>query len=198
MRLIILGIIITILFSCNQKKPLDGSQILSKSIIVHDPSDIWNKTQINLHIQEPRISNPSRYSIIKLNNSTGTFELIRNRGKHISKHITDSSGNDIVLLDEKMEIDTGLLKKYRLNASRNPAYKKFYQLMYGLPMSLSNSTERIVNTSVDAFNNEECFKLQLELKEEIISKNWNVFISKSDMSFLGIEIIFPDDPTKGD
>lgn len=198
MRLIILSFLITILLSCNQEKPLNGSQILSNSIKVHDPSDAWGEATLNLYIQEPRISNPHRYSIVKLDNSNNTFELTRNRGKHISRHIIDSLGNSFVILDEKMEIDTGLVKKYRLSASRNADYKKFYQTMYGLPMSLSNSTEKIINTTTGIFAQEECYKIQLKLKEKIISRYWHIFISTSDMKILGIEITFPDDPSKGE
>ena len=70
--------------------------------------------------------------------------------------------------------------------------------MYGLPMSLSNSIEKIIETSEKTFSKEDCYKIEIELKENIITKYWNIYISKSNKKLVGIEIIFPDNPNKGD
>ena len=141
MKETILTVLVLFLFGCNQEKVLDGKLILEKTITKHDSLNSWNETKMSLHIQEPRIANPHRYSILQLNNSTGFFKLSRNRDQHISEHVIDSSGNSFVLLNGKSEIDTTLIKKYRLDASRNIGYKTFYQLLYGLPMSLNDSLE---------------------------------------------------------
>jgi len=190
--------LIFFLCACNQGKQLDGIQILKESIKVHDSLGIWNKAHLNLHIQEPRISNPYRYSILKLDNSKTTFELARNRDQYISKHIIGNDGNSLTLLDGKIEIDTVLIKKYRLDPSRNIGYMNFYKLMYGLPMSLNDYMESVVNTSEMVFNKEQCYKIEVELKEKMISKYWNIFISKSNGTIKGIEIIFPERPNEGD
>lgn len=190
--------LLAMLNSCNQEKPLDGSQILNEAIIEHDASGYWSKAKLNLLIQEPRISNPNRYSILKLDNSRTTFELSRNRDQYISKHIIESDGNSLILLDGKKEIDTALIKKYRLDASRNIGYKNFYHLMYGLPMSLRSSIEKIIETTEDVFSKEECYKIEILLKKNIISKYWNIYIAKSNKRLVGIEIIFPERPDDGD
>lgn len=198
MRIIILGILTILLSSCNHEKLLLGEQILTQSIKEHDSLGIWNQTKMNLHIQEPRVSNPYRYSILHLNNSNNAFVLTRNRDNYITKHIIESNGNSLILLDGKEEIDSMLIKKYRLDPSMNINYRKFYKSMYGLPMSLSNSLEKILETTEDVFNGKECYKIELELKEEIISKYWNIYISKSNNRILGMDIIFPDKPGEGE
>ena len=192
------GILIFILSACNQEKSLDGLQILNESITAHDSSGTWNRASLNLYIQEPRVSNPLRYSILKLDNSKNTFELSRNRDEYVSKHVIESDGNSFTLLDGKKEIDTSLIKKYRLDPQRNIGYKNFYQLMYGLPMSLNSYMEKIVSTTEVVFNKEQCYKIEVELKEPMISKHWIIYISKANNRITGIEIVFPDKPNEGD
>ncbi|UII75643.1 DUF6503 family protein [Flagellimonas sp. HMM57] len=198
MRLLIFGLLLTLSFGYGQEPKLHGRSILEKAMTVHDSLDKWKAATLNFHIQEPRISNPHRYSILKLNNAKNTFELTRNREIHISKHIIESDGNSIVLLDGKVETDTMLIKKYRLDASRNIGYKNFYKLLYGLPMSLENRIGNVLQTSNSIFKNESCYKVEIELKDAIISKFWNVYISQADMTLKGVDIVFPGEPEKGD
>ncbi|MEM1337541.1 MAG: DUF6503 family protein [Bacteroidota bacterium] len=193
-----LAVFVLFLFGCNQDKALDGKLILEKTITQHDALNSWNKTKLNLHIQEPRIANPHRYSILQLDNSTDFFKLSRNRDQHISEHVIDNNGNSFVLLNGKAETDTALIKKYRLDASRNIGYKSFYQLLYGLPMSLNDSLKEIVSVSESVFNEEQCFKIEMELKEPVISKFWNLFVSRSTMEIKGVEIIVSDKPDGGE
>ncbi|MET2983967.1 DUF6503 family protein [Aureibaculum conchae] len=197
-RISLFIILIYSLSACNQEKSLDGLQILNESITAHDSSGTWNRASLNLHIQEPRVSNPYRYSILKLDNSKNTFELSRNRDEYVSKHCIESNGNSFTLLDGKKEIDTSLIKKYRLEPQRNIGYKNFYQLMYGLPMSLNNYMEKIVSTTEVVFNKEQCYKIEVELKEPMISKYWTIYISKTNNRIIGIEIVFPDKPNEGE
>lgn len=198
MKITILTALVFFLFGCNREKILEGKLILEKTIAVHDSLNSWNETKLNLHIQEPRISNPHRYSILELNNSTNFFKLSRNRDQYVSEHIIDSIGNSFVLLNGKVETDTTLIKKYRLDASRNIGYRNFYQLFYGLPMSLNNSLKEIIGVSESVFNGENCYKIEMELKETMISKFWNLFVSSSNMAIKGVEIIVHDKPDGGE
>ncbi|CAL2086127.1 DUF6503 family protein [Tenacibaculum sp. 190524A02b] len=195
----VLMIVITfLLLGCKQEKQLNGSTILKEAILVHDANNNWNTTQLNLHIQEPRKGNPHRYSILNLDNNTNVFRLKRNRDQYISEHVVESDGNSFVLLDGSKNIDSLLIEKYRLNPSRNIGYKKFYHLLYGLPMTLNSWVEKINNTSETIFNGEACYKIELVLKEAMFSKHWNVFISKEEKEIKGIEMIVPEKPDGGE
>jgi len=198
MKLIVFGLCILLLCGCAEKNSLNGLQLLEKTIAQHDSLNLWHKTRLDIHIQEPRLANPHRYSILKLDNSKNTFELSRNRDQYISTHVLDNNANSYVLLDGKRDIDSVLKKRYRLDASRNIGYKNFYHLMCGLPMSLNKYLHTIRKTTKTKFNEEECYKIEIELKEKMISKHWNVFISEIDYKIKGVEIIFPDDPNKGE
>ena len=180
-------------------KELSGREVLQKSKIFHDPSSKWKEINFDVHIQEPRIGNPVRYSIIKMNNATGSFELQRNRDQYVSTHIVEESGITKVLLDDSETIDSVLTAKYRLQPERSNMYREFYQIMYGLPMTLNDQTvKKIDTTTVVDFNNEKSYKVELELKEAMFSEFWQIYIRTSDYKLIGLEIIFPNEPKKGE
>lgn len=195
----ICSFVLLILFSCNQKETLTNNEILEKGIEKHDPNNEWESANINIHIQEPRISNPERYSIVKLNNKNGSFELHRNREKSVSKHIIDENGVSKTFLDNQISTDSLLIKKYRLDPKRNFGYKRFYQLLLGLPMSLQNEKFYLKeNVEEVFFNHQNAYKLSLELEKPMFSKNWNLYFSLNDFTLLGIEVVFPEDKNKGE
>lgn len=198
MKETLLIVLALLLFTCTPEKNLDGDLILKNTIRKHDSMNNWNETRLKLHIQEPRISNPHRYSILELDNSANSFKLQRNRDEHVSTHIIDRNGISSVLLDGHAEIDSLLIDKYRLDAKRNIGYKNFYHLLYGLPMTLDESAKEIIKTTVQNFKGEPCYKLELELKEAVISKYWNLFVSKTTMESRGIEIVVPDKEDGGE
>lgn len=199
MRYILLCSIL-FLWSCNsQDQKLSGESIIKKSIQKHDPNNLWPDVRLNLRIQEPRIQNPVRYSIIELNNANDAFSLHRNRDEHVSNHIIDSEGNATTLLDGKIVTDTTLIKKYRLDPSRNFGYRRFYQSLMGLPMSLHiEKLDSIGDVSQVVFNSIQSYKVPVELEKSMFSKHWNLYFSTLDFSMIGLEMVFPDDPTKGE
>ena len=173
--------------------------ILKKSIQMHDPNNEWSKMVLDIHVQEPRVGNPTRFSQVKLNNQTGEFELIRNRDKHFSTHQINANGIATTLLDGTVVKDSALIKKYRLDPNRNKSYRSYYQNLYGLPMALSNMVEATtVPVEKVSFNAQTCYKLTYQLKEKLFSNHWNVYFAKNDFKVIGIEIFFPEDETKGE
>lgn len=178
---------------------LNGKEIIEKSQKHHDPNGNWKKANFEAHIQEPRIRNPYRYSIIKMNIGDDTFELTRNRGEHISTHIIGKNGESSGLLDGEFVQDKEVLKQYRLNSEMNNIYKTSYNFRLGMPMSLTEKTiEEYGQTTEAMFNGEEAYKVEIELKEPIFSEYWKIYISRENYKLLGVEIVFPDDPTKGE
>lgn len=200
LKKVILFIVFTPIFlvSCNKKQALDAQAILDQSIKVHDPSGNWSEATLNLHIQEPRRQNPQRYSIVTLNNANQSFKLKRNREQSISEHIIDEQGNSVVLLDGKEVTDTTLIKKYRLDPARNKGYMKFYQLLLGIPMSLNEFAGNIGSVTETTFNDKDCYQIEVELKEPMISDQWFVYISKENNEVQGVDLLNPDAEDGGD
>ena len=188
-----------ILFSCGEKTTLTSAKILENGIKKHDPNNEWKSAKIDVHIQEPRIQNPERYSIVKLNNKNGSFELQRNRETSISKHIIDENGSTKTLLDNKASTDSLLIQKFRLDPKRNLGYKRFYQLLLGLPMSLQDENITLnKEVSEVIYNSKKAYKISLELEKPMFSKNWNLYFSVDNFTLLGIEMIFLEDKNKGE
>ena len=187
-------------FAFNDQASLNKAEtILQKSIQKHDPNNQWAAAVLNLHVQEPRVMNPSRHSVVHLDNSNGAFELKRGRGAHVSAHRIDSKGLATTLLDGRLVTDADTIKRFRLDPNRNKGYRQFYAVLFGLPMSLNEHTLANLGTpQKSTFNGRNCYKIPVELKEAVFSKHWNIFISTEDNSFKGIEIVFPDDPQKGE
>lgn len=199
MRYIILCFILVLASCASNETDLSGKEIIAKSIEKHDPNGKWPTTELHFRIQEPRLQNPVRYSDVALNNKNGAFSLFRNREDHVSNHIIDNKGDAITYLDGKIITDTLLIKKYRLEPSRNTGYRRFYQLLMGLPMSLHiEKLDSVGNVSRVLFNSVDSYKVPIILEKPMFSKYWNLYFAKDDFSMIGMEMIFPDDPSKGE
>lgn len=184
--------------SCNKKEAIINKEtILKKSIQFHDPKNEWETSHFKVHIQEPRIRNPYRYSIVELNNASGFFELQRNRNKHVSIHRINKKSS-ITFLDGKIITDSVLVKKYRLEPTRNKGYHRFYKTLLGLPMSLPSEIKQIDSVEETLFNSTKSYKLSIELHKELFSKHWILYVAKENFKILGLEMIFPNNPEKGE
>ena len=73
----LLSFFLLIFFGCAEKPTLTNNDILEKGIHKHDPNKKWKSAKINVRIQEPRVQNPKRYSIVKLNNENGSLQCFR-------------------------------------------------------------------------------------------------------------------------
>lgn len=201
MRIYCLTYLLILLSSCQPTdvKLEEGREIINKSINFHDPAGKWKESVLHLHIQEPRVGNPQRYSIVKLDVASGAFELTRNRDEHTSTHLIDEKGEMRTYFDGEITTDTLLINKYRLNPQRNANYRSFYQMLYGLPMTLTADRITALGPATQAqYNNLPCYKVPITLAEPMFSKHWNIYIRKSNYAFAGMEIVFPDEPEKGE
>ncbi len=177
----------------------DAQTILENSQSRHDPEAQWSNIELNLHIQEPRVQNTGRYSEVQLDNANGTFSLQRSRETSVATYQIDAAGNNTVLLNGNEQFPDSLKEKYMLDPARCATYQNFYQIMYGLPMTLNDSfLAQLGDAEKTYFNNTPCYKIPATLQEEMFSKDWILYISRKDFTFKGMEIIFPEEPTKGE
>ncbi len=176
----------------------NSAYILDQSYKFHDPAGSWNDWHVKMHIQEPRLQNPQRYSIVNLNNEDNSFSLVRNRDKHTSKHIVDKEGQPSVLFNDSPNIPQELVEKYRLEANRSLSYQDFYKVMYGLPMSLKDRIVSMQPAATIIKNNEEVYVVDVKLNKPIFTDHWKMLISKNEFSLLGLELINDDQPEDGE
>ncbi|MEM9680339.1 MAG: DUF6503 family protein [Bacteroidota bacterium] len=205
-KIILLPVVMLVVLSCNQNEKeqkkdisaLNAQEILDKSILYHDPNNSFGKTKIDIHIQEPRIQNPYRYSKIIMDNNENTFMLKRNRGNRVAEYYKDKDGELSVLLDGKIEQDTSLIRQFRLDTSFVNGYSNYYQIMLGLPMSMTSYAKTVNGGDITGFDGKYCYKIDIEIKESVISTQWHLYISTYDFSLVGVELINEEDNTKGE
>ena len=70
MKNLLITVAILCMLSCSRKESRDGVQVLQQASPQHDPQQVWTETRVALHIQEPRLLNPHRYSVLTLDNGT--------------------------------------------------------------------------------------------------------------------------------
>ncbi|MDR9414718.1 MAG: hypothetical protein RI564_00445 [Gracilimonas sp.] len=174
-----------------------GTEILERSKQKHDPDGQWSNTELSIHIQEPRIQNRLRYSQLAMYTKTGYFKLVRDSEPGIIERIIDHEGNAQVLLNGSPEIADDIKEKYRLGADRNTGYRSFYRLMYGLPMSLTEDVvEEIGKPKESNFAGQEVYSLEIELKEPMISKKWELMLDRVDYSMVALKFDHADDSNR--
>ncbi|WP_421774018.1 DUF6503 family protein [Gracilimonas sp.] len=176
-----------------------GIEVLSLSQKYHDPGNDWSDAVLNIRIQEPRLQNPQRYSILILNNKTGYFSLVRDSEVGQVERIIDGEGSSRVLLNGSTQIDEDTVNEYRLGEERNSGYHSFYEMMYGLPMSITeNMWENIKDAESTTLEGQEVYKVQVKLKEAIISKHWVLYFDKNDYSLAALKFEHSGDPNRPD
>ena len=173
----------------------NSEYILNQSKKKHDSKSHWNQSEINFHIQEPRVGNPQRFSKIKLNNATDYFEIERNRAEGLEKRTINEQGKCTFSLNGSEEIPEEIQEKYGINKESTEFRKIFYQTLYGLPMSLTDDmiVEMKPAESI-VYEDRDAYRVNIELKNSIISKHWGLLISTKDFKLLALEFNHPDDP----
>lgn len=167
----------------------NGKYILEQSIKLHDPQDNWQTASLDMVIREPRVQGAGRFSNVKLDVTSRAFSMERNREDHISTHLVDENGTAKTLLDGKIETNSQLIEKYRLQPERNANYRGYYEFMYGLPMVLKEDQYTMKDVSEVTFNGEKAISINFELTSPMIASSWRIYFSPEDYEVVGIETL---------
>ncbi|RKN78502.1 DUF6503 family protein [Ulvibacterium marinum] len=193
----LLVIFVTFGWKTNNPNCKNSTYILNQVQEKYDSNQKWGTSEIKLHIQEPRVNNPQRYTKLNLKNSDDYFEMERFREDGIVKRILTGNGESKIFLNGESELSKAIIEQYRLNVERSLGHKKFYKLMYGLPMSLSNNFwEQIRPAQKAEYKGRDVYRVAMELKDEMISKHWTLIIEVETYTLLAIEFNHPEDPGK--
>lgn len=185
--------------SAYQARCQDAAQVLEKSRERHDPDGRWTSTSLAVHIQEPRLETPLRYSEVVMDNRSGSFRLTREHGSDVLERIIDANGSATTLLNGTAEIPEAVREQYRIDDGRNYGLRSFYRMIYGLPMSLSHEVvERVRGVVAGSFAGREVCKVRLDLKEGVISRHWELMVDPVDYSLVALRFEHPDDPALPD
>jgi len=177
-----------------QNDYINGDQLLKKMIEKADPNHQWPETTLKVHIQEPRVGNPQRHTKLTLKNAESYFAMERFRVDGIVSRSLSADGTSEIALDGIVDLPDSIIQKYKLNVQRTINHKRFYELMYGLPMTLNKSLWQNINPARRSqFEGKEVYEISIELKEEMISKFWTLIIGVNLYKLLAIEFSHPDE-----
>jgi hypothetical protein len=178
-----------------EKPQFTAREVLEMSQKYHDPDENWGQTEFSAHIQEPRTMNPQRYSRIEIDNETGTFKLVRDSDAGPIERMIDEEGTPTVFLNGSSDITEEQKEEFRLDEQRNFGYQSFYTLMYGLPMSLTDEVvDSIGDLQNSTYEGEVVYSIHIELKEAMISKNWELMVNRDNHSLVALRFDHSDDP----
>lgn len=171
--------------------------ILQKLIRSHDPLNNWPKAKINIHLEEPRVGNPKRYTRLMLDNAKKFFQMERKRDEGIVKRVFQTDGSVLITIEGLDKISNELKEKYALNAQRTKDFQNFYTVLIGAPMSFADlsfiKTEPAITKK---YQEKDVYALAVELENEIISKNWTLIISEAMDEILALEFNYPNHPER--
>ena len=174
-----------------------ASEILELIKQKYDPESNWDTTKLNIHIQEPRVQNTARFSVLRLDNNSGSFSLNREYDVGTVERIITENMRAEVLLNGSSGMSEEIKAEYGFMSERNFGYRTFYQLMYGLPMSLTEDiVEELGDIESANFAGRDVYSISIELREVIISKHWKLLIDKIDHTL--IALIFERSGTQGE
>ncbi|WP_299529165.1 DUF6503 family protein [Ulvibacterium sp.] len=194
---VFLFILVTLGWKTNTPNCKNSVYILDQVKEKYDSNQVWETSEIKVHIQEPRVNNPQRYTKLSLKNSNDYFEMERFREDGIVKRILTGDGESKIFLNGESELPKTIIEQYSLNVERSRGHKKFYKLMYGLPMSLSDDLWKQIQPAQKAeYKGKEVYRVAVVLNEEMISKHWTLLIEVETYTLLGIEFNHPEDPGK--
>jgi len=169
----------------------EGLKLLEKSKSYHGTANAGSIEGLELNIQEPRVGNPGRYSVVQFGGKDVSFSLKRNRDEHVSSHIIDASGNARTLLNGSADFSNELREKYRLNDEGTRLYAIAYSFRYRLPGTLNeDSIERINSVNkTDEFDGKPAISVDVTLKTPVFASNWIVYFEPKTSKMLGIDVI---------
>lgn len=169
-----------------------SEEILKNAIQKFDPNGKWSSAEIRLHIREPRPQTPARYSDLILNNGNGSFRLAREYEVGEIVRIIDKSGNSEIRLNGFVTIPDEIRGQYRLQKESNFGYRDFYRTIHGLPATLQEPfVKEVGQAEIELFEGSEVYRIPLELKEPMITSQWELLVSKEEFRIVALRFVRP-------
>ncbi|WP_350291486.1 DUF6503 family protein [uncultured Croceitalea sp.] len=143
-------ILATVSWQGNTGNCKNSIYILNQVKEKYDASSNWKNSEIKIHIQEPRVGNPERYTKLFLNNTTDYFEMERTKDVGVIKRILNVNEKSEVFVDGKSDLTSEIKEKYALNVEKTKEHKNFYKTLYAVPMSITDKVWNTIDPAVKA------------------------------------------------
>jgi hypothetical protein len=193
--IISLGLICKVTIAVAQ---LSAQEIMERSIKFHDPAKNWNKSTIEIILQESRPNGADRMTELEINNRRNTFKLEQNRDGHQITYLVNKKSIKI-LLDGKNPTDTSLIRQFRLSEERVRTMRNYYTYLYGLPMkTLDEGANISEDLSESNFDNQKTYRIRITYDPEVGKDIWYFYIDRTDFHLVGYQFFHDEDKNDGE
>ena len=164
-----------------------ANDILRRSLQFHDPAEAWGQQNLRFVIDEPRVGFPERQSTVVLGMADDYFEIIREyEGVPVVRHLRQDSCYSTVAGQPVSRADTATVARYGLQCERTDGFRRFYQLLNGMPMSLFSPDVSLDEMVAEATVGETpCYRITARLNQEVISEEWFFYFDQRDYRLQG-------------
>ena len=174
------------------------AELLSQSINYHDPLGVWNKSKCTFFIKETRPDAEDRHTRILIDHKKDAYILEQLReGQKIKMQI--KKGKTKIWFNDKEEIDTTIIKKYRLTAERALTMKNYYTYLYSLPMRLKNDGGHIDPEIIESeFNAKKVLTIKVTYPPEIGNDTWYFYFAPDTKQLVGYRFYHDEQKNDGE
>ncbi len=193
-----LKIFIFLLLANLAQAQLTVSEILLKSINVHDPKQRWQKLQAEFKMNIVREKVADRFFTVRLDLPKKAFSYeIKNDSLHYFQGFRGEKHE--VMLNGKTELTASEIKKYDLAQTRTQYMREVYEYLLLLPMRLQNDLKFLqTDYSEENFNQKSCYKLTIQYEPVNENETWYFFIDKHTFVLQGYQFYLKDKSTNGE
>ena len=176
-------------WSSSTKACKNSSYIIEQAKRTYDAKNTWQTSTLEAHIQEPRVGLPHRYSELRLNNDGSYFDLKReNKIGTVIHRTLNSNGDHHITLNGMRNLTEQQIEKYVLTKEKTAQSKEFYELLYGMPMSLTKERWKQISAAKSViFKGKKAYEINLEMQKKWVSSYWQLYIDREHHRILAIK-----------
>lgn len=174
--------LIIICFICLTKvsngQSLSATELIEKSIQVHDPKNEWKKFKDELIIAQSRPDGKTSKRIIYLNNKKNHFKFNGDYPEGTLTYIVDKKGARYSWNGAR-DTSNDLKEKYKISDDRATMYHHYYSYMYGMPMKLLSDPGTIITPSVEevTFKGDVYWRVKVNYDPEVGKDVWYFYFN---------------------
>lgn len=175
-----------------------AKELLTKSIAHHDPNNTWEQERHHFNLIETRPGGSDRKTNLIVDLPSSFFESHRSVDGHSIKNIVKNNEVQITF-DGSDNLDSTIVEKYRLTASRALSMRNYYIYLWGLPMKLRDPGT-IINEDIqdEKFNGQEAWKMKVTYDPEVGNDIWYFYFDKESYALIGYRFYHDESANDGE
>lgn len=177
---------------------ISASQLIERSLAVHDPQSQWNTFKDSLIISQSRPDGSNLSRSIFLNNKKHHFSFSALYPEGELQYKVDRKGARY-LWNEARDVNDELKKKYRISDTRASMYHNYYSYMYGMPMKLSDPGTHISpNVEKFIFKDKNYLRIKVTYDPEVGDDIWYFYFNPNSHELEMVQFFHDESKNDGE